>query len=235
IDETSTSLEVVSSMTARNSENAFAANDLMLQANKVMADSNRAMQELIDAMKEISETNEETHKIIKTIDEIAFQTNLLALNAAVEAARAGEAGSGFAVVADEVRSLAMRAASAAKVTSDLLEDTRNRVSKGVELVGVTENAFKSALEITDKTAILLNDISSASKEQHAGMDNVTKAVRELDQVTQQNASEAEQAAGIAEDMEKQSEMLNRHITTLVHLVKGGNGIDPNNRDQKLIA
>ncbi|MBU1054672.1 MAG: methyl-accepting chemotaxis protein [Proteobacteria bacterium] len=225
IDETSVSIDEVSSMTANNAENASEANDLMLQAKNVMDSSNKAMQELIDAMKEISDTNEETYKIIKTIDEIAFQTNLLALNAAVEAARAGEAGSGFAVVADEVRSLAMRAASAAKVTSEMLEGTRKRVSKGVEFVNVTESAFKSALEITGKTAVLLNDISSASKEQHEGMDIVTKAVQELDKVTQQNAIDAEKAAEIARSMEQQSEMLNKHISTLVHLVEGGKKID----------
>ncbi len=225
IDETSSFLEEVSSMTARNAENASEANDLMIQAKKVMDNSNKAMRELIEAMKEISATNEETYKIIKTIDEIASQTNLLALNAAVEAARAGEAGSGFAIVAGEVRSLAMRSADAAKSTSDLLEGTRSRISKGVEFVGVAENAFNSALEITDRTAVLLDDISSASKEQHAGVDNVAKAVQELDNMTQKNAADAEQASRIAKDMEKQSELLNKHVTVLVHLVKGGSGQD----------
>src|SRR5690606_23057713 len=120
---------------------ATQADTLMKEANRVIAKSNESMEELTGAMEDISKTSEETQKIIRTIDEIAFQTNLLALNAAVEAARAGEAGAGFAVVADEVRNLAMRAADAAKNTTALIEGSVKKIKEGSELVGVTNKAF----------------------------------------------------------------------------------------------
>jgi len=138
IEETSSSLEEMSSMTKQNAGNAVQADNLMKEANQVVDQANRSMDDLTASMEEISKASEETSKIIKTIDEIAFQTNLLALNAAVEAARAGEAGAGFAVVADEVRNLAMRAADAAKNTSDLIEGTVKKVKDGSDLVNTTD-------------------------------------------------------------------------------------------------
>ena len=134
IEETSASLEEMASMTQQNADNASQANHLMKDANQVVERATSEMTDLTDSMGQISKASEETQKIVKTIDEIAFQTNLLALNAAVEAARAGEAGAGFAVVADEVRNLAIRAAEAAKNTSELIEDTAKRVQDGSELV-----------------------------------------------------------------------------------------------------
>ena len=132
IEETSSSLEEMSSMTKQNAGNANEANNLMAETSMVVSRANNSMGELTASMAEISKASEETFKIIKTIDEIAFQTNLLALNAAVEAARAGEAGAGFAVVADEVRNLAMRAADAAKNTANLIEGTVKRIKEGSE-------------------------------------------------------------------------------------------------------
>lgn len=220
LEETSASLEEISSMTNQNADNSSTANDLMSETNTVMNDANQAMDQLTAAMGEISTSNEETHKIIKTIDEIAFQTNLLALNAAVEAARAGEAGAGFAVVADEVRNLAMRAADAAKETTQLLEETKERVKNGVNLLTVTNESFKKAGEKTEKSASILSEITSASKEQTIGITEVAKAIQELDKVTQQNAEDADQASLIATDMEQQAEQLNGYVATLVELVKG---------------
>ncbi len=141
IEETSSSLEEMSSMTSQNADNAGCADNLMKEVNQVVGQANASMTELTTSMAHISQASEETSKIIKTIDEIAFQTNLLALNAAVEAARAGEAGAGFAVVADEVRNLAMRAADAAKNTADLIEGTVKKVSDGSDLVTKTNDAF----------------------------------------------------------------------------------------------
>lgn len=220
LEETSASLEEISSMTTQNADNATTANELMEETSKIMIAANQSMDELTLAMSTIASANEETSKIIKTIDEIAFQTNLLALNAAVEAARAGEAGAGFAVVADEVRNLAMRAAEAAKNTTQLLEGTHEKVENGVKLVQLTDNSFKQAAEQSKKTASLLQEITTASKEQSTGIGQVSKAVHELDEVTQHNAADAEQASQISGDMKQQSQRLNNFVQQLVELVKG---------------
>ena len=163
IEETSSSLEEMSSMTRQNSDNAGMADNLMKEANHIVAESNESMKELTEAMKSISKASEDTFKIIKTIDEIAFQTNLLALNAAVEAARAGEAGAGFAVVADEVRNLAMRAAKAAKNTSDLIETTVKKINGGSELVTRTNEAFGQVTESSSKVSQLIGEIGQNKK------------------------------------------------------------------------
>jgi methyl-accepting chemotaxis protein len=151
LEETSSSIEEMASMTKKNAENAGQANHLMIDTGKVVGGANQAMGELNQSMNEISLASEETSKIIKTIDEIAFQTNLLALNAAVEAARAGEAGAGFAVVADEVRNLAMRAAEAAKNTANLIEGTVKRIKNGSEIVNRTNEAFVKVVQGSKKS------------------------------------------------------------------------------------
>nr|MBF0223710.1 hypothetical protein [Desulfobulbaceae bacterium] len=157
---------------------------------------------------------------LKTIDQIAFQTNLLALNAAVEAARAGEAGAGFAVVAEEVRNLAMRTAEAANNVTDMLEQNSVRVETGVQFVSQAGEAFITSANETGKTAQLLSEIASASKEQSTGIDQLTKAVHDLDAVTQKNAAGADDASHMARDMEQQSANLSEDIATLIQLVKG---------------
>ena len=139
-------------MTKQNADNAGQANSLMSGTKQVVATANESMGRLTESMGEITRASEETSKIIKTIDEIAFQTNLLALNAAVEAARAGEAGAGFAVVADEVRNLAMRAADAAKNTANLIEGTVKKVKDGSDLVSQTNEAFQQVAGSSAKAA-----------------------------------------------------------------------------------
>ena len=141
IEETSSSLEEMASMTRQNSDNAGQADSLVKEVTQKIEEANTSMGQLTNSIAEIANASQETSKIIKTIDEIAFQTNLLALNAAVEAARAGEAGAGFAVVADEVRNLALRAAEAARSTTTLIEGTVNRVQDGSTLVNTTNEAF----------------------------------------------------------------------------------------------
>jgi methyl-accepting chemotaxis protein len=178
------------------------------------------MNEMANAIGEITKSSEETGKIIKTIDEIAFQTNLLALNAAVEAARAGEAGAGFAVVADEVRNLAMRAAEAAKNTSDLIENTIKAVKDGNELTTATQEAFQENVEIAAKVGALVEEIAAASTEQAQGIDQVNKAVAEMDKIVQQNAANAEESASASEEMSAQSEHMKGFVENLIALVGG---------------
>jgi methyl-accepting chemotaxis protein len=218
IEETSSSLEEMSSMTKRNADNAQQANSLMSETKQVVGTANDSMGRLTESMGEISKASEETSKIVKTIDEIAFQTNLLALNAAVEAARAGEAGAGFAVVADEVRNLAMRAAEAAKNTSNLIEGTVKKVKDGSELVGRTNEAFRQVADSSGKVADLVAEIAAASNEQSQGIGQINTAVTELDKVTQQNAANAEESASAAEEMSAQAETMKGMVNELVAIV-----------------
>ena len=221
IEETSSSLEEMSSMTKQNADNAAMADTLMKEVNQVVTMANESMGELIGSMKEISQASEETSKIIKTIDEIAFQTNLLALNAAVEAARAGEAGAGFAVVADEVRNLAMRAAQAAKNTAELIEDTVKKVSHGAGIVTRTNDAFGQVTKNASKVGGLVAEISAASKEQAQGIGQINTAVSEMDKVVQQNAANAEESASAGEEMNAQAMQMKGMVDDLVVLVQGG--------------
>ncbi|MFH1981339.1 MAG: methyl-accepting chemotaxis protein [Pseudomonadota bacterium] len=220
IEETSASLEEMSSMTNQNADNSKQANKLMQNANSVVGHANESMTQLTRSMAEITSASEETGKIIKTIDEIAFQTNLLALNAAVEAARAGEAGAGFAVVADEVRNLAMRAADAAKNTAGLIEGTIKKVGDGSELVTRTNDAFGKVAESAGKVGDLVAEIAAASGEQAQGIGQVNTAIVEMDKVTQQNAATAEESASAAEEMTAQAEQMKRMTNELAALVGG---------------
>jgi len=224
IEETSSSLEEMSSMTKQNADNAQQADGLMREANQVIVRANESMHDLTVSMQEISTANEETYKIIKTIDEIAFQTNLLALNAAVEAARAGEHGAGFAVVAEEVRNLAMRSADAAKNTSELIEGTVKKTKDGSELVSKTNGAFSEVSTSAVKVGELVAEIAAASNEQSQGIGQVNIAVTEMDKVVQQNAANAEESASASEEMNAQAEQMKLFVGDLVVLVGGsGNG------------
>lgn len=220
IEETSSSMEEMASMTKKNAENAGHADNLMKDTNQVVTAANESMAQLTVSMEDISKASEETFKIIKTIDEIAFQTNLLALNAAVEAARAGEAGAGFAVVADEVRNLAMRAADAAKNTAELIEGTVKKVSDGSELVATTNEAFGKVAESSEKVGAIVAEISAASSEQSQGIEQVNIAIAEMDKVVQQNAANAEESASASEEMNAQAEQLKSFVQDLVMVITG---------------
>ena len=192
----------------------------MKEANQVVKTADESMDQLIASMEDISKASEETQKIIKTIDEIAFQTNLLALNAAVEAARAGEAGAGFAVVAEEVRNLAMRSADAAKNTAELIEGTVKKVNDGSKLVTTTNDAFSQVAQSSAKVGDLVAEISGASKEQSAGIEQVNIAISEMDKVVQQNAANAEESASASEEMNAQAEQLRDYVGDLMMMVTG---------------
>jgi methyl-accepting chemotaxis protein len=209
IEETSASLDEMASMTRRNADNTSEANNLMATVREAIEKSNKAMTELTRSMTDIARASEETQKIIKNIDEVAFQTNLLALNAAVEAARAGEAGAGFAVVADEVRNLALRATDSAKNTANLIQDIVNKVRGGEKLVSLTNDAFGSVITSSRKVQELMEEIAAASKEQSDGIHQINGAVAEMNRVTQQNAANAEELASVmatfrVEDVHKAS-------------------------------
>jgi methyl-accepting chemotaxis protein len=224
LEETSSSLEEMSSMTSRNADNARQANALMDDAKRVVDTADGSMVRLTGSMGEIAKASEETSKIVKTIDEIAFQTNLLALNAAVEAARAGEAGAGFAVVADEVRNLALRAAEAAKNTASLIEGTVKKVRDGSTLVSSTNEAFHQVTGSSTRVSELVAGISAASNDQAEGIGQINTAVTELDKLTQQNAANAEESASAAEEMSAQAETMLGMVGELVAMV-GGAGKD----------
>ncbi len=225
IEETSSSLEEMSSMTRRNADNAVQANSMMTETKQVVKRANESMRKLTLSMDEIAKASMETSKIIKTIDEIAFQTNLLALNAAVEAARAGEAGAGFAVVADEVRNLAIRAAEAARNTSEMIEGTVKKIKDGTELVNMTNSDFSEVAEKSMKVAELVSEISAASTEQAEGINQVNKAVVEMDKVVQQSAANAEELASASEETNAQAEMMRGNIVTLKTIISGDSKLD----------
>jgi len=225
IEETSSSLEEMSSMTKQNADNASTADKLMKESKFMVERANGSMTELTQSMEDISKASDETSKIIKTIDEIAFQTNLLALNAAVEAARAGEAGAGFAVVANEVRNLAMRAAEAAKNTSVLIEGTVKKVREGSELVERTGGAFAEVSKSASKVAGLVAEIAAASSEQAQGIDQINKAVTEMDKVTQRTAANAEESASASEEMNAQAEQVKDITAKLLRIIGSGGSKD----------
>jgi methyl-accepting chemotaxis protein len=220
LEETSSSLEEMSSMTKRNADNAQQANSLAGEAHKSASGGAEAMGRMSTAIADIQKSSDETAKIIKVIDEIAFQTNLLALNAAVEAARAGEAGKGFAVVAEEVRNLAMRSAEAAKNTSTLIEESVKNSNNGVDIATEVVKVLDEIVGSVSKTTELVGEISAASQEQAQGIDQVNTAVSQMDKVTQQNAANAEESASAAEELSAQAEQMNDAVQELMALVGG---------------
>ena len=220
LEEASASINEMSSMTQQNADNASQADSLAKHTRQIANTGNDSMGKMKDAIREIQKSSDETAKIIKVIDEIAFQTNLLALNAAVEAARAGEAGKGFAVVADEVRNLAMRSAEAAKETSNMIQASVQNANTGVS---ITEEVAQSLNEIIDsvgKTTDLVTEISTACQEQAKGVDQINSAITQMEQITQSNAASAEESASASEELSAQTQTLNEMVTSLVRLVKG---------------
>lgn len=211
LEEISSSLEEMSSMTRQNADNAKQANNLSNETRESAEQGRKVMERMVDAIGKIKSSSDQTAKIVKTIDEIAFQTNLLALNAAVEAARAGEAGKGFAVVSEEVRSLAQRSAAAAKSTADLIEEAVKNSENGVEITDVVAKGFEQIADGSRKVSDLVAEIAAAAVEQAQGIEQVNIAVSQMDKVTQQNASNSEESASAAEELNSQSEELSNMV------------------------
>jgi methyl-accepting chemotaxis protein len=218
LEETSASLEQMAASTRQNADSANEADGLMRESNRIVGLATTSMEELTASMKGISQASDETSKIIKTIDEIAFQTNLLALNAAVEAARAGEAGAGFAVVAEEVRNLAMRAAEAAKSTEELIQKTVDKVKEGSGIVDRTAKAFSNLSQNSAKGGEIVSGIAESSSEQARGVDQINRAVSDMDGVVQKNTLNAGESASAAEELKRQAGRMNEIVEALVALV-----------------
>ena len=229
LEETSASLEEMTSMTKQSASHAQQANMLANDAKSAADGGVRAMQEMSMAINDIRSSSDETAKIIKVIDEIAFQTNLLALNAAVEAARAGEAGKGFAVVAEEVRNLAKRSADAAKSTAELIEDSVKRALNGVDISEKVEAALNEITNNVSKTTELISEIATASGEQSQGISQINSAITQMDQVTQANAANAEESASASQELNSQADHMTHIVNELIMLVNGAKSaprIDP---------
>jgi hypothetical protein len=223
VEQASVSLEEISAMIRQNAENARSANGLVRNTREQVERANDSMGRLSHSITEIAKSSDETSKIVKTIDEIAFQTNLLALNAAVESARAGAAGAGFGVVAEEVRNLALRSAEAARNTADWLEDARRKIEGGLTLVQDTEGAFAEVDGSSAKAADLVEEIAAASEEQAQGIEQVNQAVAGINNVTQQNTSDAEESAAAAQQLNAQAAHVTEMVNDLLALIGGTKG------------
>jgi len=204
VEEVSATVEESTATNNQNAENGREADNLARAAHEAAKTGNHKIQDLMTAMEKITDSSQRIAKIIKTIDEIAFQTNLLALNAAVEAARAGEHGLGFAVVADEVKNLAQRSADAAKETAGIIEEAIEEIKNGNQIAKDTNESFAEILDKAKKTSDLIGEISASIKEQAEGMNQIATAMGQIDQVTQQNAANSEEAAAAAEELNAQA-------------------------------
>lgn len=220
LEETSSSLEEIFSMSKQNAQNTEHAFSIIQNAGDKFKHASESVNRMLSSMREIQVSSQETGKIIKTIDEIAFQTNLLALNAAVEAARAGEAGAGFTVVAEEVRRLAHRSADAAHQTAELIEDSVTRSSEGVNIAKEVAASQQSTEEDFQKIRELFAEINAASREQAQGISHISESITKMDGLTQKTAAIAEESAAAAGDLHHQTGTLTEVVAQLSLLTEG---------------
>jgi methyl-accepting chemotaxis protein len=221
LGESSSSMEAIAALAKQNRENIRQLNEIGQQTFHCMRASNKSLRETASTMAHVAASGEQMANINKSIDAIAFQTNLLALNAAVEAARAGEAGAGFAVVADEVRNLASRASNAAREAQKLIAETLQHIQAGTELIGRTQKEFHEMGENGKRVTELITATDVVIQEQVTGLEQISLSVLNMKKVTQQNSSDAEEAASASEAMNSQAEQMKGFVAHLVALV-GGN-------------
>jgi methyl-accepting chemotaxis protein/methyl-accepting chemotaxis protein-1 (serine sensor receptor) len=223
IEETSASAEQIKSMSRKNVDNSRSMATLVGHSQGSFETSNRQLEEMVVSMGEINQSSGKISKIIKVIDEIAFQTNILALNAAVEAARAGEAGMGFAVVADEVRNLAQRSAQAAEDTATLIEDSIAKADSGRAKVDQVASAIQAITTDSSKIKNLSDEVKTSSEEQSVGLNQISRAITQMEQVTQTTAANAEESAAAAAELNAQSDALKGIVARLNEMVVGSRG------------
>ncbi|MBP0599026.1 MCP four helix bundle domain-containing protein [Herbaspirillum sp. LeCh32-8] len=207
LEETAASIEELTSTVKQNAENAQQANQLAMDASDVAKKGSGVVSQVVQTMSEINHSSNKIVDIISVIDGIAFQTNILALNAAVEAARAGEQGRGFAVVASEVRSLAQRSAAAAKEIKQLIDNSVEKVDAGSKLVNEAGATMGDVVESIKRVTDIMGEISVASREQSSGIEQISRAVTEIDDATQQNAALVEEATATSDMLRSQAQKL----------------------------
>jgi len=212
LEQTSASMEEISSTVRKNAENAQQANQRAAGTRDVADRGGQVVAKAVEAMARIEDSSRKISDIIGVIDEIARQTNLLALNAAVEAARAGDAGRGFAVVASEVRSLAQRSSQAAKDIKDLITNSSSQVKDGVDLVNRAGSSLQEIVDSIKQVSEIVSDIATASAEQASGIDQVNKALAQMDEVTQQNSALVEENAATAKTLEQQAKSMDSRVS-----------------------
>ena len=212
LEQTAASMQQLAGTVKNNADNTQQANHVVNAASQLAQKGGEIVKSAIIAMQDINDSSNEIAEIIGVIDEIAFQTNLLALNASVEAARAGEQGRGFSVVATEVRNLAQRSANAAKQSSDLIQNSVQKVRAGTAFVNETGHALTEIVNSVAQVGQIVGHIASASAEQTAGIDQVNQAVSQMDDITQQNAALAEQAAASSISMHNQANDMNKLLS-----------------------
>jgi methyl-accepting chemotaxis protein len=223
LEETSAAANEINSMAQQNTRNSQNTAEMVSKSQQSFEQTNRLLDELLHAMSGIEDSSKKISKIIKVIETIAFQTNILALNAAVEAARAGETGMGFAVVAEEVRNLAQRSAQAATDTASLIEESIQKSTGGKVNVDRVAQAIRGLTQDSGQIRILVDEIYLGSSEQAKGLDQIGRAIAQIEQVTQGTAASSEESAAAAEQLTAQAGSMQESVARLRELVDGSEG------------